>query len=53
LYTETYAFRKFHISIYKKAGLKKEGRMRDHIFERGKFQDSILHSILKNEYLLK
>ncbi len=50
LFTETYDFRTFHISIIEKAGLKEEGRMRQHIFENGSFHDSILHSILKKEY---
>lgn len=50
LFTETYEFRKFHISIIEQADMKEEGRMKQHIFEKGKFHDSILHSILKEEY---
>lgn len=50
LFTETYEFRKYHISILEKADFHKEGRMRQHIYLKGKYYDSILHSILKTEY---
>ena len=50
LFTETYAFRTFHISILEKTGLIKEGRLRQHILENNKYYDSIYHSILKEEY---
>jgi len=49
LYTETYEFRDFHISILLENGFYEEGKMREHIFEDGKFYDSILHSILKKD----
>lgn len=49
LFTETYDFRDFHISILLENGFKEEGRMREHILENGKFYDSILHSILKKD----
>ncbi len=50
LFTETYEFRKFHISILERAGLKEEGRLRQHIFEQDGFYDSLIHSILRKEY---
>ncbi len=50
LFCETYEFRKFHISILEKAGMKEEGRLRENIFEHGTFMDSIMHSILSKEY---
>jgi|TARA_B100001059_G_scaffold13776_1_gene11129 RimJ/RimL family protein N-acetyltransferase len=50
LFTETYAFRTFHISILERAGLIKEGRLRQHIYEKNKYYDSIYHSILKEEH---
>ena len=50
LYTETYAFRKFHISILENRGLIEEGRLRHNIYENNKYYDSILHSMLKEEY---
>ncbi len=49
LFTETYAFRDLHISILLENGFKEEGQMREHIFENGKFYDSIVHSILKED----
>ena len=49
LFTETYSFRDFHISVLVENGFKEEGRMKEHIFENGKFYDSILHSILKKD----
>lgn len=50
LYTETYEFRSFHISILEKGGFKEEARLRQNIFEHGRFYDSIFHSILREEY---
>ncbi len=49
LFTETYEFRDFHISILLEHGFKEEGRKKEHIVENGKFYDSILHSILKKD----
>lgn len=51
LFTETYSFRTFHISVLEENGFVEEGRMREHVFESGKYVDSILHSILNNEYV--
>lgn len=51
VFTETYEFRAFHISILEKCGFIREGRMRQHILESGRFYDSILHSILQHEYV--
>lgn len=53
LFTETYEFREFHISILEQSGFRSEGIMRQHIHEKGKFYNSILHSILKEEYVKK
>lgn len=53
LFCETYEFRSFHISIMEKAGMIEEGRMRQHIFERGQFYDSLLHGILRKDYFEK
>ena len=49
LFTETYEFRTFHIKILELSGLVREGRMRQHIYEKNKFHDSIIHSILKQK----
>lgn len=53
LYTETYEFRAFHISVLEQSGFKAEGIMRKHIYEKGIFYNSILHSILKDEHVKK
>lgn len=50
LFTETYEFRKFHISIMEKNGFVEEGTMYQNIFESGKFYNSILHHILRSQY---
>ena len=50
IFTETFSFRKFHISILEKFGFKLEGRLREHQFERGKFWDSLIHSILLSDW---
>jgi hypothetical protein len=49
LFTETFAFRKKHISILKENGFKKEGILRNHIKKFNKFHDSIIHGILKGD----
>ena len=53
LFTETYAFRKPHIKILENSGFIKEGRLRHNIYENNKYHDSILHSILKEDYNAK
>ena len=48
LFTETFAFRDYHMSILEAAGFRQEGRMRDHIVDPNdetKFVDSVLHGI--------
>lgn len=49
LYTDTYAFREDHIATLEAAGFQREGRMRDHIFKREKWEDSLIHGLLFNE----
>ena len=44
--TETYAFRRHHISILEKNGLKTEGKLADHIRMADSFYDSILHGVI-------
>ena len=51
MFTETYDFRKYHISILEENGYKKEGVLRDHIIEFKKFHDSIVHGIIKGDML--
>lgn len=50
IFTETFAFRQKHLGLIEKAGFRFEGRLREHIKVRGKFTDSLIHSILKKEY---
>ena len=47
IYTETYSSRKFHISILKKNDFKLEGKLKKHVYIINKFQDSLLHAIIK------
>lgn len=39
------------ISLYEKFGFKKEGRLRNHHFRKGRYRDVFLYSILKEEYV--
>jgi RimJ/RimL family protein N-acetyltransferase len=50
IFTETYDFRKKHIEILESFGLKYEGKMRKHVLINGKHHDSLLHSILCEEW---
>ena len=51
VYTETFAFRTFHISILEENGYTKEGTLREHILESDKFYDSIIHGMVKGDVL--
>jgi len=53
IFTETYEFRTYHISILEKNNFILEGKMRKHIFFEGKYYDSLIHGILRNEYELE
>ena len=46
IYTETYSFRHHHISILENNGLRKEGKLTDHIRLEDRFYDSILHGVV-------
>lgn len=41
------------IKMYEKIGFVKEGIMRQHYYTNGKYEDKIIYSILKSEYLKK
>ncbi len=49
LFTETFAFRKEHMQILEKCGFKKEGVLRDHVYKRQEWVDSIMHGLLEGE----
>ena len=50
LYAETFDFREYHMRILEKFGLKQEGVLRKHVFKKGKWCDSIMHGLLREEY---
>jgi len=52
IFTETYSFRKKHISILEKNGFKLEGVMKEHIFmhKEKNYYDSLIHGSLKKNY---
>ena len=50
IYTETFGFRKRHISILEEFGFVREGILRSHQCRNGEYSDSILHSILDGEW---
>lgn len=50
IHSETFAFRHKHIKILERFGFKREGVLRAHVFVKGRFHDSIVHGILKDEY---
>jgi len=53
IFTETFSFRKYHIEILEKFGFKKDGTFREHQYVNGRYYDSIIHSMLKSEFLKK
>jgi len=50
IYAETFAFRKDHVKILEEFGFKRDGVMRGHQLKGSKYHDSILHSILDEEW---
>ena len=50
LFTETFAFRKEHIAILENFGFIKEGALREHVFKRNQWVDSIMHGLLAEEW---
>lgn len=50
MFTETFAFRKFHILILEENGYVREGILRDHIMESGKFYDSVIHGMNRSDF---
>jgi len=51
IWTEIYEYDDKKLNLYKKIGFKEDGRLRDNNYFDGKWWDSIMLSILKNEYL--
>lgn len=50
LFTETYAFRTHHLTILEKFGFKHEGLLREHVFKRNQWIDSVIHGLLAEEF---
>lgn len=50
LYTETFSYRTTHMQLLESCGFKKEGILRQHIYKKGKWFDSIMHGLLENEF---
>lgn len=50
IYTETYDIRSYHIDILQKSGFILEGRLRENVFIHNKPIDSLIHSMLSNDY---
>lgn len=50
LFSETYAFRAFHVSLLERAGFAVEGRLREHVMTSTGPGDSILHGLLASEW---
>jgi len=53
LFTETFDIRPLHISLLEKSGFLLEGRMREHVFIKDKFVDSLIHGFIKSQYEFK
>lgn len=50
IYTETFSFRDAHIKVLEDFGFKREGVLREHIFKRSQWYDSIMHGLLAGEF---
>lgn len=49
LFTETYSFRTDVMLPLEEAGFRLEGRLREHVFKRGQWMDSMMHGIIDRE----
>lgn len=49
LFAETYAFRSEIMLPLEELGFRLEGRMREHVFKRGEWMDSLIHGIVDRE----
>lgn len=51
LFTETFAYRDAHILLLEKFGFQKEGVLRDHVYKKSTWHNSIFHGLLAQEFL--
>jgi len=52
IFTETFDFRKYHLEILEDFGFHKEGELREQYFDKNKYYNSLIHSILLSEWKL-
>ena len=50
IFTETFSFRRFHISVLESFGFVKEGVMREHIVINNSVMDSVIHGYIKDDF---
>ncbi len=50
LWTEVYEFHPSRIALYKSGGFVQEGRLRKHVFKLGKYRDSLVFGLLRDEH---
>lgn len=53
MFTETFDFREEHIKILEDFGFRKDGIMREHHYTKGNYWNSVIHSIIQNEWKKK
>jgi RimJ/RimL family protein N-acetyltransferase len=51
LFTETFAFRQFHINVLEANDFRLEGRLKDHVYINSRFVDSLIHGCLYHYYI--
>ncbi|CAF24293.1 GNAT family N-acetyltransferase [Candidatus Protochlamydia amoebophila] len=51
IYTETFAFRLIHMQVLENFGFKKEGILREHIYKKQRWIDSLMHGLLAHEVI--
>lgn len=51
LFTEAYAFRTDVITILEEYGFKREGQLRDHVYKKGRWHDSVIQGLLAHDRL--
>jgi RimJ/RimL family protein N-acetyltransferase len=49
LFTETWAIRTVHIEVLERAGMVREGTMRQHVVKDGTIYDALLHGVLRTD----
>jgi RimJ/RimL family protein N-acetyltransferase len=49
MFTETWSTRTEHLAILESCGWRLEGRMRQHVYKEGQFDDALLHGILASD----